>query len=272
VLPPRVEIDLSDTVRSYWHARVAQHVQDSYLDIPLLKFPEDLRVYEHLLWESGASVVIELGTKYGGSALWFHDRLQAFARHGRIRNPIVISVDRRQKSARAAMARVGASASSVNLIEGDVLDPRLPAVVAECIPPGATCLVVEDTAHRFDTTLAALHGFSRFVEPGGYFVVEDGCVDVEEMRADPTWPRGVLPAIDKFLSSPEGERFEVRRDLERYGMSCHVGGFLQRRRTAAGEASESAGTLSQSTEAGAKWPLRGPLRGRRLFRAPRNVA
>ncbi|CAN5273687.1 CmcI family methyltransferase [soil metagenome] len=245
MLPPRVEIDLSDTVRSYWHARVAQHVQDSYLDVPLLKFPEDLRVYEHLLWESAASVVIELGTKHGGSALWFQDRLDAFERHGRIRDPIVISVDRRQKAARAAMARVGTSASSVKLIEGDVLDPQLPAVVAEYIPDGATCFVVEDTAHEFDTTLAALRGFSRFVEPGGYFVAEDGCVDVEEMRADPTWPRGVLPAIDEFLASPEGEPFEVRRDLERYGMSCHVGGFLQRRP---------------------------PPRGRRLFRGLRDVA
>ena len=203
-------------MRSYWHARVTQHVQDSYLDVPLLKFPEDLRVYEHLLWESAANVVVELGTKHGGSALWFHDRLDAFARHGRIRDPIVISVDRRQKAARAALARVGASASSVKLIEGDVRDPQLPAVVADYIPDGATC-----------------------------FIVEDGCVDVEEMRADPTWPRGVLPAIDEFLASPEGEPFAVRRDLERYGMSCHVGGFLQRRP---------------------------PSRGRRLFKGSSNVA
>src|SRR5207247_2173210 len=142
------------------------------------------------------------------------------------RDPIVISVDRSQKSARAAIARIGASTSAVKLIEGDVLDPRLPGVVAQSIPNGATCFVVEDTAHEFDTTLAALRGFARFIEPGGYFVVEDGCVDVDEMRADPTWPRGVLPAIDAFLASPEGEPFEVRRDLERYGISCHVGGFL----------------------------------------------
>ena len=229
MLPPRVEIDLSDTIRAYWHARVAQHVQDSYLGVPLLKFPEDLRVYEHLLWESGANVVIELGTKHGGSALWLNDRLQTFARHGRIRDPLVISIDRRLWSARAARSRIEASASSVKLLKGDVRDPELPGRVAELIPARATCFVIEDTAHRFDTTLAALRGFARFVAPGGYFVVEDGCVDVEELRTDPKWPRGVLPAIDAFLASKEGESFEVRRDLERYGITCHVGGFLQRR-------------------------------------------
>ncbi len=199
------------------------------MGVPLLKFPEDLRVYEHLLWESGANVVIELGTKHGGSALWLSDRLQAFAQHGRIRDPLVISVDRRLWSARAAVSRARASGSSVKFLKGDVRDSKLPDEVAEWIPVGATCLVIEDTAHRFDTTLAALRGFSRFVDPGGYFVVEDGCVDVEEMRADPKWPRGVLPAIETFLASPEGEGFEVRRDLERYGITCHVGGFLQRR-------------------------------------------
>jgi cephalosporin hydroxylase len=229
VLPPRVEIALSDTVRTYWLERVDQHLRDSYLGITLQKFPEDLRVYEHLLWESRANVVIELGTKYGGSALWFNDRLQSLARHGRIAEPVVISVDHKLRSARASLSKFGASAASVKLIEGDVLDPELPDIVAEHIPKGATCFVVEDTAHEFETTLAALRGFSRFVGPGGYFVVEDGCVDVEEMRAERSWPRGVLPAIDAFLAGPEGAAFEVRRDLERYGISCHVGGFLRRR-------------------------------------------
>jgi cephalosporin hydroxylase len=79
MLPPRVEIELGDTVRTYWNARVAQHLNDSYLGVPLLKFPEDLRVYEHLLWESRANVVIEIGTNLGGSACgsaigWRHSR------------------------------------------------------------------------------------------------------------------------------------------------------------------------------------------------------
>jgi cephalosporin hydroxylase len=229
VLPPRVEIEFSDTVRTYWLERVDQHLDDSYLGITLQKFPEDLRVYEHLLWESRANVVIELGTKYGGSALWFNDRLQTLARHGRIADPLVISVDHKLRSARGSLSKIGASAAAVKLIEGDVLDPELPDTIAAHVPEGATCFVVEDTAHEFETTLAALRGFSRFVHPGGYFVVEDGCVDVEEMRADRSWPRGVLPAIEAFLAGPEGAAFEVRRDLERYGISCHVGGFLQRR-------------------------------------------
>jgi cephalosporin hydroxylase len=89
-------------------------------------------------------------------------------------------------------------------------------------------MVIEDSAHVYETTTAALRGFARFVPAGGFFVVEDGCVDVEEMRLTPDWPRGVHPALNDWLETPAGRRFTVRRDLELYGLSCHPGGFLQR--------------------------------------------
>jgi cephalosporin hydroxylase len=88
--------------------------------------------------------------------------------------------------------------------------------------------VIEDSAHEYETTLAALTGFSDLVPPGGFFVVEDGCVDVEELRLSPDWPRGVLPALHDWLQTSAGQQFTVRRDLELYGVSCHPEGFLQR--------------------------------------------
>jgi cephalosporin hydroxylase len=97
------------------------------------------------------------------------------------------------------------------------------------VPADARCLVVEDSAHVYDTTRAALEGFHRFVEPGCFFVVEDGCVDIDELRLSPDWPRGVLPALSDWLATPSGGDFVVRRDLELYGVSCHPGGFLQRK-------------------------------------------
>jgi cephalosporin hydroxylase len=75
--------------------------------------------------------------------------------------------------------------------------------------------------------MAALRGFSGFVSPGGFMVVEDGCVDVEELRIDDAWPRGVLPALNEWLET-EGTDFTARRDLELYGVTCHPHGFLQR--------------------------------------------
>jgi cephalosporin hydroxylase len=89
-------------------------------------------------------------------------------------------------------------------------------------------MVIEDSAHVYETTRAALELYSDLIPPGGFFVVEDGCVDVPWMRIKQDWPEGVLPALDEWLATPQGSAFRVRRDLEVYGVSCHPSGFLQR--------------------------------------------
>jgi cephalosporin hydroxylase len=232
MLPPSVTIDLErDSLISYWRARARQHTQDLYAGVRLSKFPEDLRVYEHLIWLAAPDTVVEIGTQFGASALWFRDRLRAFRSYGRIAGePRVITVDIDQSNAREALAAADPEFTrDIALVEGDVCDPATAEAVADALGDGRRCLVVEDSAHTRFTTAAALRGFARFVPPGGFFVVEDGCVDVEAMRVSDEWPRGVLPALVDWLQSPAGAEFVVRRDLELYGVSCHPQGFLQRR-------------------------------------------
>lgn len=229
-LPPAVRVALGDRVGDYWLRRVEQTRSDTYAGVLIGKFPEDLRVYEHLIWISRATVVIEIGVHHGGSALWFRDRLRAAATYGRVGEGRVIGIDRDTSAGRAALAAADPSyEQSITLIDGDIRDPSLPGRIAELVPAGARCLVIEDSGHAYDTTLRALEGFSHFVPEGGFFVVEDGCVDIEEMRASPAWPRGVIPAIAAWLETDEGSCFEQRRDLELYGVTCHPYGFLERR-------------------------------------------
>jgi cephalosporin hydroxylase len=227
-LPLPVPRELDAPLREYWFQRAAQHLQDWYAGVPISKLPEDLRVYEHLLWQSRANVVIELGAQYGGSALWFRDRLRALASYGRIRDPHVISVDSNAELAREHVTAVDPASEGITIIAGDLLDEGLPAIVEGHLPAGASCMVIEDSAHIARTTTAALEGFSRFVPLGGFFIVEDGYVDIEEMRLRRIWPRGVLPALAEWLDTDEGKRFCVREDLELYGLSCHPHGILQR--------------------------------------------
>ena len=228
-LPQPVSGRLDRSLRTYWLERVAQHTGDSYAGIPISKFPEDLRVYEHLLWESRADAVVELGTQHGGSTLWFRDRLMTQQRYGRSGPPTVVTVDIDTAAAGGNLdAADPAWRQHITLLEADVRDPALPERVAEALPAGARCLVVEDSAHVEATTRAALDGFHDLVPRGGFFVVEDGCVDVEEMRLDAAWPRGVLPAVRAWLGTDPGRAFRIRRDLELYGITCHPEGYLQR--------------------------------------------
>ena len=226
-LPPRVEADLDAPLSEYWFDREAQHVKDVYAGVRMQKLPEDLRVYEQLLWISRSDTVIELGTNHGGSALWFRDRLATMAtQYGHIENPPhVITVDMDHTKARAAL---GEHVDGITFLEGDVTDPGLATKVAEHLHPGARCLVVEDTLHTYATTKAALDHFHDFVPEEGFFVVEDGIVDVPALRPDKPLGTGVLQAVSDFLDSEPGRQFRLRRDLERYGLTGHPCGYLQR--------------------------------------------
>jgi cephalosporin hydroxylase len=236
LLPPVVEAHLAAPLRDFWLDREAQHVKDVYAGVRIQKMPEDLRVYEHLLWISRADTVIELGTNHGGSTLWFRDRLAVLATiYGRIARPQVISIDRDHTKARKAIG----DPPGITLLTADLKDKDLSDRVSALLEPGARCLVVEDTLHAYETTRSALDGFARFVPVGGFFVVEDGIVDVPDLRPDKDLPRGVLPAIDDFLATGAGAGFRVRRDLERYGLTCFPGGYLERISPPAGAAAAS---------------------------------
>jgi cephalosporin hydroxylase len=228
-LPPAVSVDLEKPAIGLWRERARQVLYDSYAGIPLWKFPEDLRVYEHILWARDVEVVLEVGTLYGGSALWFRDRLRTLAAYGRIAQPKVISVDLHTSNAEALLAQADPGyRDQITLLAGDVMDASFTQRVRRTVRPDASCLVIDDSAHTYETTMACLRGFSDLIQPKGFFVVEDGCVDIEEMRIDPNWPRGVLAAIRDWLGTDQGGRFRQRRDMELYGISCHPGGFLER--------------------------------------------
>ncbi len=227
-LPTAVAARRGESLLDYHRSRLAAHTNDSYASLPIQKFPEDLRVYEHLLWSSRCNVVIELGTNAGGSTLWFRDRLVDMARYGRIRAPRVIAVDIVADQTAQWVRQVDPDASHITFVQADVTDRALPDRVAALLRPDDRPFVIEDSAHEYDTTMSALVGFSRFVPSGGYFVVEDTCVDDEDLRIDPRWPRGVAPALTNWLGTEQGQAFLVDRSLELYGLSCHPGGFLRR--------------------------------------------
>jgi cephalosporin hydroxylase len=227
--PPPVVFDLARSPKEYWDDRVRQHTQDSYVGVGFAKFPEDLRAYEHIMWSQKPNVVIEIGTSFGASALWFRDRLRWLESYGRIGPGRVVSIDLHVEEARGLMAEADPRfEETITLLSGDVRDPALLGAVARRLPANANCLVVEDSAHEYDTTMAALVGFARFVPVRGFFVVEDGYVDIEERRIASEQPRGVLPAVNEWLRTPEGRRFAVEREAEMYGMSSHPHGFLRR--------------------------------------------
>jgi cephalosporin hydroxylase len=198
--------------------------------VPISKFPEDLRTYERILWERQPEVVIEIGVQHGGSVLWLRDRLFAFQRYRLGPAPRVIGVDIDLDAARGNFARLPPEGiAGIDLLEGDVRDASVLSAIAGRVPQGAEVLVIDDGAHDAEATAAALKGLAPLIRPGGFYMVEDTCVDIEALRVDPEWPRGAGAALERWLSDdPLGRCFRQRPDLQPYGITCHPGGLVQR--------------------------------------------
>lgn len=147
-LPPRVSMSLQDSCLSYVRDRLRQVMFESYAGVPLGKFPEDLRMYEHLLWASRSNVVLEIGTNQGGSALWFRDRLATMAGYGQIAAGRVISIDLDVEPARRRLESL--PDHDITLVAGDVLDPGCPLACAASCPrrPGAWWWMILPTPTR----------------------------------------------------------------------------------------------------------------------------
>jgi cephalosporin hydroxylase/SAM-dependent methyltransferase len=229
-LMPALTQESDPLLAALWRSRVKVHEGDTYAGLRMTKFPEDLRTYETLLWERKPQVVIELGVHHGGSTLWLRDRLFDFQRYRAGAAPMVIGVDIDLSEARTSFSDLPPEGTAgIELREGDIRSDEFVAEIISMVPGDAEVLVIEDAQHDAETTLAALRGFAPLIRAGGYYVVEDTCVDVDSLRVNPDWPRGCARALEQWLTEdPLGRRFRRRGDLQPYGLTCHPGGLIQR--------------------------------------------
>ena len=226
-----IEKELGSSLGEYYLERIRIHMNDSYAGVRMRKLPEDLRTLEEIIWECRIDVVLEIGLGMGGSALWFRDRLRTLAAYGHIADPLVVSVDVRCDPAREALSAADpAYADSIKLVEGDVCEPDVAEQVRRILPAGARILVVDDSAHMYESTMATLRHFASLVPLNGYVVIEDGHRDLDGMLPAevPGRAHGVVQAISDWLEGEGRENFVQRRDLERYIVTSNPGGWLQR--------------------------------------------
>ena len=189
----------------------------TYRDIPFLKWPFEIAIYEQLVWRLKPRTILEVGSFRGGSALWFSDMMRTYEIPGRI-----VSID-------ITVPKVPYQRDNIEFLECDanylerVLTPEFVATLERPI------LWIEDANHYYETCLAALRVIDRFIEPGEYLIVEDGSMsDLGITNGEPNG--GPSPAISRFLMETKG-RYEIDAALcDKYGHNAtsNPNGYLRR--------------------------------------------
>lgn len=184
-----------------------------WMGLPAWKNPLDAWIYQEIVHEVRPEVIVEIGSRYGGSTKFFADLLDILGRG------IVVSIDIDRSLYQCRHERVV-------VLTGGSSDPAiLDEVRSLC--RGKTVLVIQDGDHRKEQVLRDLVNYSPLVTPGSYFIVEDGIVDLFHHGDGLGFEEeGPLAATEEFLAGNPG--FAVDGSRERYLLTYNPRGFLKR--------------------------------------------
>lgn len=142
--------------RLYKHIHRAMHYP-TYKGIKIQKFPNDLQLYHQVIWEHKPDVIVEIGTRFGGSALFFKDQ-----------GPEVITID--------IKPQVAERDSRITYLIGNSTDPAIVTQVKE-LTNGKKTMIVVDGDHSRGHVKWEITKYKDMVTPGQYLVLEDCYID-----------------------------------------------------------------------------------------------
>ena len=176
--------------------------------VKVIKSPLDIALYSSVIYEKRPKFIIETGTKFGGSALFFGDMLQLFGGH----RVFTIDINGSQNFT---------SHPHVEYIQGSSVDPDLFRELRGDLFGKGDVMVVLDSDHSKDHVFRELQLYSQIVTPNQYMVVED-CWGSGEKPRDP------YRAVEEFLK--HSKAFERRPVDKNFIFSVTRDGWLLRER------------------------------------------
>ncbi len=175
-----------------------------------LKSPLDLWTYQEILVETRPDLVVECGTRFGGSAYYIASLLEL------IGNGQVLTVDIDAMAGRPVHPRI-------RYVHGSSTDPAIVAQV-RAAAEGKRVMVILDSDHAAAHVGAELAAYHDLVTVGCYLIVEDTNVNGHPVRPD--FGPGPMEALDAFLTGRDD--FVSDPDRERFLLTLNPRGFLKR--------------------------------------------
>lgn len=195
------------------HEREIVYQEPLWMGVRIIKNPLDLWIYQELIYRIQPDVILEIGSSYGGSTLYFANLLDLLGKG------TVVSVDIDRSNYRIEHPRIHA-------ITGDSGSPEVEKKVFQ-LCSGKKVLISHDASHYKEKVLSDMRRYSPLVPVGSYFVVEDGIYDLfSPLEGVGGFADGPFDAITEFLK--ENSSFEPDPKCERYVFTNHPMGFLKR--------------------------------------------
>jgi cephalosporin hydroxylase len=197
----------------------------SWLDRPIIQYPEDLAILQEIVWATRPEIIIETGVAHGGSLVFYASMLQLIGGSG-----VVVGIDIDIRSHNRQAITDHPLSARIKLVQGSSIDPTIVREVHELAALSSRRMVVLDSMHSHAHVLAELKAYSPLVRRGDYLVVLDTVVEhmPKSFFADRPWGPGDNPmtAVKQFLI--ENDRFELDTEIDdKLILSVAPGGYLR---------------------------------------------
>lgn len=179
----------------------------------LLKNPCDLWVYIELIQKIKPKYIIETGTHFGASALYFSDMVKMLGI-----DTTIITIDINPK------LNFDTKAAKIIPLRGISTSISIVNEVSNIIKPEDTVLVMLDSDHSKENVLNEINAYWKFVSLNSYLIVEDTIVNGHPTNL--AHGPGPFEAAQEFLLS--NNNFEVDLDCQKFLLTYNNRGFLKR--------------------------------------------
>lgn len=213
----------------------------SWLDRPIIQYPQDMVAMQELVWSVKPDLIIETGIAHGGSLIFsasilaLLDMAEAIETGAVIdpkksrRKVLGIDIDIRSHNREAIEAHP--MSSRIQMLQGSSISPEIVEQVRLISSEYSRVLVCLDSNHTHDHVLAELNAYAPLASSGSYCVVFDTLIEdmPSEMFTERPWGPGNNPktAVWEYLKThPE---FEIDKNIENKLMiTVAPDGYLKR--------------------------------------------
>jgi cephalosporin hydroxylase len=205
ILKPKNEIHFDIFTIEKGHNRM------TYRGLPVRKCPFDYVIYQMIVFEVEPDLIIEIGTDKGGATLYLADLLNIIGKG------IIHTIDIKDELDEIVKKHKRIKPFYEGWQNYDLQNTR----------EFDKILVIEDSTHYYNDTLDILRLFSKLVNVGSYFIVEDGIID--KLGLTKEYNGGPVRAINEFLQS--SSTFMIDKKWSNFfgaNATFNINGYLKR--------------------------------------------
>ena len=199
--------------------------QPNWFGEPVLQLAQDIVALQEIIYETRPDYIIEVGTAWAGSLLFYSSLMEVLGGKKIIGIDIYIPPDLRRR-----ISRFGKLSKRIQFIEGSSIDPAIVARVRRLIGRSKRVLVHLDSHHSHDHVLAELKAYAPVVGRGQYLICGDTIVEhMGAANRDRPWGPGNNPmtAMREFMKG--NKDFVIDHSVDdKLLFSCNPDGYLRR--------------------------------------------